>query len=64
MPGHDHAFEEFEVENEFKNDHAFEEFEVKNKFKDDHAFEEFEDEKNSSRSGKSQPRLRRVRSML
>ena len=31
---HDHAFEEFQVKNEFKNDHAFEEFEVKNEFKD------------------------------
>ena len=24
---HDHAFKEFEVNNEFKDDHAFEEFE-------------------------------------
>ena len=39
------SFEEFEVDNEFKNDHAFGEFEVKNEFKDDHAFKEFEDEK-------------------
>ena len=35
---HDHAFEEFKVENEFKDDQEFEEFEDESEFNDDHAF--------------------------
>ena len=61
----DYAFEEFEDEkiqvDPESNDHGFEEFKVKNEFKDDNAFEDCKNEKNSSQSGKSRPRLRRVR---
>ena len=40
----DHTFKQFETKmSSMMTTHAFEEFEVKNEFKDDHAFEEFED---------------------